>query len=84
MEQYYKIPVLRDDATQTAGVNSNESHDDNHAHIPDSVQLDFDQYHRTLVAQELDEGWWSEKRCYLKDMPPNVSRDTDILKWWQV
>ena len=23
-------------------------------------------------------------RCYLKDLPSNVTKDTDIVEWWQV
>jgi hypothetical protein len=48
------------------------------------VQTDYDKYRRSLIAQEIDEGWRSEKRRYLKEMPPDVTRDTDILEWWQV
>lgn len=31
-----------------------------------------------------DEGWQAELRRYLKDMPADVTKDTDIIKWWQV
>ena len=30
------------------------------------------------------EGWEAELRCYEKDMPADVSLDTDIIEWWQV
>ena len=39
---------------------------------------------QTLVANEDAEGWAAELRCYLKDMPAKVTKDTDIIKWWQV
>jgi hypothetical protein len=49
-----------------------------------SVMSDFDRYHRTLVANEEDEGWQSELRRYLKDMPADVTVETDIICYWQV
>jgi hypothetical protein len=49
-----------------------------------SVMTDFDRYRRTLVAHEEDEGWQSEKRRYLKDMPADVTPETDIILYWQV
>jgi hypothetical protein len=47
---------------------------------------EFDRHRQTLVAQEEDqeEGWAAELRRYLKDMPANVSKETDIIEWWQV
>ena len=46
---------------------------------------EFDQHRRTLVtAAEEDDGWATELRRYLKDMPANVSKETDIIRWWQV
>jgi hypothetical protein len=49
-----------------------------------SVMSDFDRYRRTLVANEEDEGWQSELRRYLKDMPADVTTETDIISYWQV
>ena len=45
---------------------------------------DFDIHRRTLIMQEENEGWEAELRRYLKDMPANVSKETDIIEWWQV
>jgi hypothetical protein len=45
---------------------------------------EYDQYRRTLVNKDDDEGWNSEYRRYLKDRPANVKKDTDIVRWWQV
>ena len=45
---------------------------------------DFDIHRRTLITQEENEGWAAELRRYLKDMPGNVSKETDIIEWWQV
>jgi hypothetical protein len=44
----------------------------------------FDRLRQSLVTQDEDEGWASELRRYLKDMPADVTRDTDILEWWSV
>ena len=49
-----------------------------------SVMSDYDQYRLTLVANEGDEGWQSEKRRYLQDMPADVTPETDIILYWQV
>jgi hypothetical protein len=48
-----------------------------------SVLSDFDRYRRTLVADG-DYGWESELRRYLKDMPADVTAETNIIEWWQV
>ena len=46
---------------------------------------EFDRHRQSLVMQEAqDEGWAAELCRYLKDMPANVSKDTDIVEWWQV
>lgn len=45
---------------------------------------DFDIHRRALITQEENEGWAAELRRYLKDMPANVSKETDIIEWWQV
>jgi hypothetical protein len=49
-----------------------------------SVLSEFDRYRRTLVADDDDFGWDSELRRYLKDLPANVTKETDIIEWWQV
>jgi hypothetical protein len=50
----------------------------------DSITSDFDWHHLTLMSQEQDGGWEAEIHWYLKDLPANVTKDTDIVKWWQV
>jgi hypothetical protein len=49
-----------------------------------STLSDYDRYWQTLVASEHNEGWTAELRRYLKDMPPDVTKETDIVEWWQV
>jgi hypothetical protein len=52
----------------------------------ESILSEFDRHRLSLLASqdEEEEGWQSEMRRYLKDLPANVRRDTDIVKWWQV
>jgi hypothetical protein len=77
MEKYWeKRPRSSAITTVTPPTNSNDAET--------SVMTDFDRYRRTLVANEEDEGWQSEKRRYLKDMPADVSPETDIILYWQV
>jgi hypothetical protein len=45
---------------------------------------EYDQYRQTLVDMDDNEGWASELRRYLKDRPVDVSKETDIVQWWQV
>ncbi|KAG6824192.1 hypothetical protein H0H87_012297, partial [Tephrocybe sp. NHM501043] len=45
---------------------------------------DFDLHRRTLLTREDSEGWQAELRRYLKDVPADISRDTDIVEYWQV
>ncbi|KAH9955593.1 hypothetical protein BC827DRAFT_1271578 [Russula dissimulans] len=37
-----------------------------------------------LMSQEKGEGWQAELRRYLKTLPADVTKDTDIVEWWQV
>jgi hypothetical protein len=43
----------------------------------------YEHYRQTLLETEDDEGWSSELRWYLKDRPADVTKGTDIVKWWQ-
>lgn len=49
-----------------------------------SVLTDYHQYRLTILSSMEREGWEAELRCYEKDMPADVSPETDIIKWWQV
>ena len=49
-----------------------------------SVLSEYDRFRRTLVADDANYGWEPELRRYLKDMPANVTAETNIIKWWQV
>jgi hypothetical protein len=50
----------------------------------DSIASEFDRHRLTLVSEEQEEGWQAEIRRYLKDLPVNVTKDTDVVAWWQV
>jgi hypothetical protein len=51
----------------------------------ESVISEFDRHRLALLSnQDEDEGWQSEMRRYLKDLPADVTKDTDIVKWWEV
>ena len=74
MECYYKsTPNMGPVPTQP-----DPSHDN-------SILSEFDRHQLTLLSsQEEDEGWQAELHRYLKDMPTDVTKDTDIVEWWQV
>ncbi|KAN0111926.1 hypothetical protein V8E52_008016 [Russula decolorans] len=37
-----------------------------------------------ILEKMQDGGWEAEIRRYLKDLPANVTKDTNIVEWWQV
>ena len=45
---------------------------------------EFDKLRETLLADDLEEGWASELRRYLGSMQRDVTKDTDLVEWWQV
>jgi hypothetical protein len=48
------------------------------------LESEFDRYRRTLLQTDKGEGWSSKLRQYLNDRPVDVTKNTDIVKWWQV
>jgi len=50
----------------------------------ESVLSEFDRFRLGRVTRDSEEGWASELRRYLKELPADVTKDTDIVKWWQV
>ena len=62
-----------------------ESRDDV-AQPEESILSEFDRHRLSLLSANRndEEGWQPEMRRYLKDLPANVTKDTDIVKWWQV
>jgi hypothetical protein len=76
MEEYYQrrpghLPV----SSSTANSDSED---------PETILSEYDQYRQSLVEKDDDEGWASELWRYTKDRPANVTKDTDIIQWWQV
>jgi hypothetical protein len=51
---------------------------------PGSFLSKYDRHRQTLLTQEEEEGWAAELQCYLKDVPADATKKTDIVKWWQV
>ena len=47
-----------------------------------SFLSEYDCHHQMLLMLE-EEGWAVELRRYLKDIPIDVTRDSDIIEWWQ-
>jgi hypothetical protein len=52
--------------------------------VSESVMSEFDLFRLGRITQDNQEGWASELRRYLKDIPADVTKDMDIVKWWQV
>ena len=77
MEKYWKNRPRAPSARSTPAANVDAS-------SSTGVLSEFERYRRTLVAEDGDCGWESELRRYLKDMPADVTLETNIIKWWQV
>jgi hypothetical protein len=45
---------------------------------------EFDKHRETLLSEDTEEGWASELRRYLSTMQRDVTKQTDIVEWWQV
>lgn len=45
---------------------------------------EFDKLRETLLTDDLEEGWASELRRYLGSMQRDVTKETDLVEWWQV
>jgi hypothetical protein len=45
---------------------------------------EFDKHRETLLSEDMEEGWASELRRYLSTMQRDVTKQTDIVEWWQV
>ena len=45
---------------------------------------DYHRYRCSIMSTMQCEGWEAELCHYEKDMPADVSPETDIIEWWQV
>jgi hypothetical protein len=73
MEKYYsqrprRLPAASSESSIPAG----------------TLLSEFDRYRQTLMNKDDIEGWASELRRYEKDRPVDVTKNTDIVQWWQV
>ena len=48
------------------------------------VLLEFDKLCEMLLTNDTVEGWASELHHYLNTMQRNVTKETDLIEWWQV
>lgn len=76
MEKYYKSRTRApcDPTTQDDGRTANT----------ETLISEYEQYCQMLLKRDEDEGWASELRGYLSDRPVDVTKDTDVVLWWQV
>ena len=83
MEDYWlKRRKVSTPQAQEHTFRSEDSGDDESNDLgPESV---FDRLQQSLITHDGDEGWAPELRRYLKDMPADVTKETDILEWWLV
>jgi hypothetical protein len=49
-----------------------------------SEMSEFDKHRITLLTADVEEGWASELRRYLDTMQRDVTKDADLVEWWQV
>ena len=50
-----------------------------------TILSDFDRHRQSLLKKGTSaETWGAEVRRYLKEVEEDVTKDTDIIKWWQV
>src|SRR5271168_2672224 len=77
MAQYYKDRPAVPAQQENTGSHSTET-----AEVP--VLSEFDKLRETLLTDDAEEGWAAELRRYLGTMQQNVTKDTDLVEWWQV
>jgi hypothetical protein len=80
MEEYWDLHRLLPGTSLGTGDATNADGDS-------TIESEYDRHRRMLVQQAIYEhnaGWAAELRRYLKDMPEDVTKDTDIVQWWSV
>ncbi len=50
----------------------------------ESVLSEFNWFCLGRVTWDSEEGWASELRHYLRHLPADVMKETDIVEWWQI
>lgn len=78
MAQYYRNrPRVSDALAAEVGIVT--------ADVADAPVLsEFDKHRKQLLTDDTQEGWVSELRRYLSTMQGDVTKDTDLVEWWQV
>ncbi|GLB37207.1 putative hAT family C-terminal dimerisation region [Lyophyllum shimeji] len=69
-------PVPTDTPSPTDTPLASDRRQAQHGHLSD-----FDRWRETLIAED-ETGWEEELRSYLKTVPKEVTKDTDIIEWW--
>jgi len=78
MAQYYKnCPAASDPLAVGIGIVTNDA-------APAPVLSEFNKHHKQLLTDDAQEGWILELRRYLSTMQGDVTKDTDLIEWWQV
>src|SRR5271168_514478 len=77
MIKYYKTRPTPEDPNVPSG-------DEDPTHWNHHDLSEFDKHRESLLSDDLEEGWASELRRYLGTMQRNVTKETDIVEWWQV
>lgn len=75
MEKYYEDPSSHHEPTTDSDDATNKSK---------ALVSEYDRYRNSLMDLDDNGGWASELRRYLRDRPVEVSKETDIVQWWQV
>jgi hypothetical protein len=45
---------------------------------------EFNTLQETLLTNNVEEGWVSELHHYLSIMQQDITKETDLVEWWQV
>ena len=48
------------------------------------VLSEYDKLHETLLTDDAEEGWASRLHHYLYTMQRDMTKETDLVEWWQV
>ena len=84
LEEYWNSSSIDTSAGTTTNtvVSSTLEPDDN-----GTLESEFDRHRRLLLVQSagsIAEGWATELRRYLGDLPADVNKETNIVDWWAV
>jgi hAT family C-terminal dimerisation region len=79
MEHYWKARVEAPSKTPEPPPADSESRRD-----ANSIATEYDRLrHSHILPDNQDNGWEAELRQYLKDFTEEITKDSDIVEWWQ-